>query len=624
MSLNYIQDLKGVSDFLIKLNDSEVLGFDTETTGLDPFNDRLILVQFSFKNNDVYVINVRNIGYDHCKSIFDKINQLNIKLIAHNATFDIKFIYTHFGIMLKNVHDTMVAEAILTAGLGKFKMSLAEVIHKYIGVEITKDTRKDFFNFPENSVVSYEMVAYAGIDVIHLMNIYKLQMKAMEDSKSLDVYNLEMMVIPAVASMEINGVSIDADKWKALVEKAEIDVKELDIKIREFFVENSKISGKTSLEVAHMFKIPVKLKRDIEALSMIVDASNIKKWLVDNINLGSPKQLKTCLHNVGIKVADTNEKTLRKLPKNEVIELIFKYREYDKKITSFGMNILELVNSKTGRIHTHYSSIGTATGRFSSSVPNMQQIPSTNDYRNAFIAGDGKSFVAMDYSQQELRLAGAISNEDKFIEAYINNTDLHQLTASLLFGIPLNKVEKSQRSIGKSINFAILYGTTDYGLKYNLDVSMEDARRFINNFYNGYPKLAMFKAYAEERIIELGFSVTPLGRRRYFTPRPMFITPDELEKYYGKLKREGFNHIIQGSGADITKMALQRMFFENPFGDKFKLILQVHDEIVTEVDDSVLEDGIKFMKSIMEQVEQRFLGKIPAAVDYKVGKMWSK
>jgi DNA polymerase-1 len=199
---------------------------------------------------------------------------------------------------------------------------------------------------------------------------------------------------------------------------------------------------------------------------------------------------------------------------------------------------------------------------------------------------------------------------------------MHTATAMLLTGKPKEEITKEDRSYGKSMNFAIIYGTSEYGLAHNFKISIDKGKQILADFYRGYPVLASFKTAVEKMIMKLGYSITPLGRRRYFDPEPDFADSKELARYRGRLLREGFNMIIQGGGADITKQALVDLFYKNPYGDKFKLLLQVHDEIVAEVDDSIVEEASIWMQSIMEEAEQVFLGELPAKVDASVGQFW--
>jgi len=255
---------------------------------------------------------------------------------------------------------------------------------------------------------------------------------------------------------------------------------------------------------------------------------------------------------------------------------------------------------------------------------NMQNIPVQTGHREAFMAEEGFSLLACDYSQQEYRLAGAISKEPKIIEAYINGFDMHIATAALRYKKELVDITKEERNKGKAVNFTIIYGGTEYALSKNLNIPKREAIELLNEYWAGYPILSAHKTATENKIAELGYSVTLLGRRRYWKELSPFSTPQEVVNYENRMKREGYNHIIQGTGADVTKLAMIGIDRNNPFGDKFRLLLQIHDELVAEIHDSIIEDATRFMKYEMETAFQPFLGVIPALADAHVAKRWTK
>jgi DNA polymerase-1 len=243
----------------------------------------------------------------------------------------------------------------------------------------------------------------------------------------------------------------------------------------------------------------------------------------------------------------------------------------------------------------------------------MQNMPVHGGYRECFRPDPGFVFVGIDYSQQEYRLAGAVSGDKRIINAYKKGSDMHTATAQVLY--KKDKVTKDERNRGKTVNFAILYGSTEFGLKKNLNISENEAKQIIDEFWKGYKYLSSFMEYAGEKIMELGFSSTPLGRRRYNLPRPVFMNSYELDRWKARVLREGKNHIIQGGGADILKLAMLRISRENPYGDKLRFCLQIHDELLFQIHESIKEEGALFAKNIMEEEEQKFLGEIPAGVD---------
>lgn len=607
------------------LKTSTIIGLDTETTGLDPFTSQVLLVQISVGGDD-FVINRGGVGISFVTNLLNLINDNSILCIGHNIKFDMKMLRQDTGIWIKKVHDTMIIEAVLTSGLGGKFVSLLDLVAKYCEVYLEKETRLDFLEMNHESSFSERQITYSATDVHYLYPIYTEQMRLAKEANLEAIVDLECKVEPVVAKMEREGIILDIPYWSDLTGKAEIKLKELEIKLKELLlssVDMSKYSN--AFEFSQAVAIPVKTKKLTKELESILDPNLVMGWVVDNLNIHSHKQLLTLLNLIGIKTPDTNEKTLKKLPENKYVATILDFRDYEKRLSTYGYNVIEAVNPVTGRIHADFNQVGTASGRFSSSGGvNMQNIPTHDGYREGFVARPDYTLLAVDYSQQEYRLAGAITREPKIIEAYVNGFDMHTATAALRFNKELKDVTKDERNKGKAVNFTILYGGTEYALGKNLDIPKGEAEAILAQFLESYPVLAQFKEKAENRIAELGYSVTLMGRRRYWQALPIFATPKEIVNYENRMKREGFNHCIQGTGADVTKLAMHRLDTNNPFGDKFIPLLQVHDEVVAEVHDSIAKEAEEWMKFEMEEAFRPFLGIIPAKTDSKLSKRWTK
>ena len=342
------------------------------------------------------------------------------------------------------------------------------------------------------------------------------------------------------------------------------------------------------------------------------------------------EQIKKLLEYIyGIELGGVGKKAINDLAHTtdvdtSILENLIEFRMAKKKVTTYGTKFLEHINPITGRVHAQFHNIGTDTGRFSSSKPNMQNIPRDELYRQAFVARPGYKIIGIDYSQQEYRLAGALSGEIAIINAYIEGLDMHTATASILFGVSAKDVTKEQRNYGKTINFAIIYGTSAWGLSNNMKITMNKAEEIMEMYFAGYPRLAKFKEMAENRILELGYSITALGRRRYNREVPLFGTPKEREKFLARIKREGFNHIIQGTAADITKLAMINIYENNPYGDELRMLLQVHDEVISEVREDLADEAYLYIQEQMVMAEQPFLGSIPAVADGYISNTWEK
>jgi DNA polymerase-1 len=467
------------------------------------------------------------------------------------------------------------------------------------------------------------MLQYSALDVKVLEDIYVGQMEQVIKTYQEAVVTLENDLIPIVSKMEMDGIRLNVEKWLEVEANAIARREELNKRLKDLIVSFlMTLEVKNAFELARKAAIPVGTKKMTKYLEDITSPVDAKGWFYEKFNTASANQMKSLLNLMQIKVKNTNEKTLEDFKGYPIIDLLLQIREVNKQISSYGSNILSHIHPKTGKIHTEYLTVGTQTGRFSSNKPNMQQVPNHGGYRECFIPDEGFLFADADYSQQEYRFAGAVSKDPAIIKAYQEGSDMHTATAQKQFG--KTEVTKDERGLGKTINFAVLYGSTEFGLKKNLQIPMDEAKEILNKFWSGYPKLSKFMEFAGKKILELGFSTTPLGRRRYNEPKPTFMNSYEFERWQSKVLREGRNHIIQGGGADTIKLAIVEIFRRNPFGDLFRLCLQVHDQLVAQVHESIAEEGLKFMVEVMEEVEQRFLGSIPAKADGELKAQWSK
>lgn len=602
------------------LDNPDILYADIESTGLDWLSDEILLFQIKHKDS-IYIIDVRALGYESLKGFISWIGSLTF--VFHNAKFDLQFIAYRTGILLLNVYDTMITEVILNAGIGKPYYSLEELAEKYAGVFMNKETRKDFINYPPEKPFTESMLNYSAVDVLVLEDIYKAQMEQVNATRQDRVAKLENDLIPVVSKMEMDGIRLNVEEWLEVEKKAIARKEELNIQLKNMIVDFLlTLEVANGYELARKVLIPVNTKKLTKYLEEITNVQDMRGWLYEHFNTGSAHQMKAVLNLMQIKVKNTNEKTLEDFKGYPVIDLLLDIREVSKQVSSYGSNILSHIHPKTGKIHTDYQTVGTRTGRFSSSNPNMQNVPRSGGYRECFMPDEGYLFADADYSQQEYRLAGAVSKDEAIIKAYQEGSDMHTATAQRQTG--KQEVTKDERGRGKTINFAVLYGSTEFGLKKNLQIPMKEAEEILKKFWDGYPHLSRFMETVGKKILELGFSVTPLGRRRYNPVKPSFMNSYELDKWQSMVLREGRNHIIQGGGADIVKLALLEAFRRNPFGELFKLCLQVHDQIVAQVHKSIAEEGLKFLVTVMEEVEQEFLGSIPAKADGELKERWSK
>lgn len=595
---------------------------DLETTGLDPIVDKILLLQI-MAGGQIFIYDLLKLNNEHLKYLINLLQFTKVTSVFHNAKFDLKFIYHNTGIWMDKVFDTMNCEVLINAGVGKSTYKLKDLVAKYCGIDMEKESRELFYKQEVHNITE-QMLIYAAKDVQVLTDIYHQQTELIRQAKEEKVLEIEMGLLPVVAKMEYDGVLLNQDEWLKL-DNAERERFDRVLKqLVETLIEESDVTKyKDANEYATALAIPVKTKKLTRELELLTTPELIKGWASKNFNINSPKQLKTALNLIGIDVESVDKKVLKKMEKSKVIDLLLERSESSKRISTYGRNVIEYIHPVTGRIHTEFLNMGAASGRFSSGNPlNLQNIPNASGYRECFIASPDYEWLSLDYSQQEFRLAGAISREQKIIDAYIAGADMHTATASIIYNKPLNEIDKKERFVGKTANFTILYGGTEWALGRNLDIPIDESLQIIKLFKEGFPTLSAFKEAAESAIIKLGYSSTPLGRRRYNPPKPLYMTGNEYVKFISKIKREGFNHIIQGGAADITKIAMLYIARNNPFGDKLRMLIQVHDEINLEAHKSIANDAVEFVREQMLIAEQPFLGEIPAAVDANTGSHW--
>jgi DNA polymerase-1 len=426
--------------------------------------------------------------------------------------------------------------------------------------------------------------------------------------------------------MEIEGVLLDNNAWSKLKETAEIESKIFEESIIDYILEKlPELNKKNCLEYCEAIKIPAKTKKLRNELESITDLSNINSWIRKQINIGSHTQMLAVLRDLEkIDIESTSEKIIKD-HKNEskLVELLLTYREHQKKLTTYGENFLELINPVTGRIHVDQNQVGTATGRFA--VSRLHQIPRDNRYRNAFIARPGYKIITADLDQAEFRLIGADSGEPEIIEAYKRGYDFHRKTASVIYKKDYDVINKDERYWGKQANFALVYRVSEYGLYYNFGLPLDEGRQLLTNLFSGYKRLKIYMDYLGEKVWEMGYCPTMLGRRRYFEKSTLFTDTKEYYKFKNRTIRELGNHRIQGTCADIIKIAMLNLFKNNPYGrENFRILIQLHDELVVEAREDLANDAKEFMEYTMLEAERPYLGEIPPAISISVKDYWSK
>ena len=596
-----ITDDKGLSELIKKLKESKEVAIDTETSGLRPLADELVGVSFAFNKKEAYYIPFAHAG---------KIAQLNraetleklkpiflsskIKKILHHAKFDLLAL-KQYGADVENIgFDTLIAANLLRKDDSE-KINLKVLSARYLNEpmhtfkQILKGKYKNFSEVPIEEAAEY--AAYDSLQTFKLKPILEKELKTLP--KINKIFNeLEMPLSNVLFKMELAGIKLNGKKLKEIGVKIE---KELKIVERKIFA--------------------------------AIEYKYAKKWL--SMNLNSPKQVQSFLFDeLKLPVVrktikgqrGTGQEILEELSKLHPIPgMILKFRELSKLKSTYIKSLIKEINPRTGRIHSSFSQILVATGRLSSSNPNLQNIPATSDHgiRSAFEAERGNVFLAADYSQVELRVLAHMTKDENLIAAFTNNTDIHVKTASQIFDVPTKDVTKEQRQVGKRINFSIMYGLTPYGLSKDLGIKLGQAKEYIEKYFDTYKNVSKWIESTIKVATEKGYTQTLMGRRRY--------VPGLKEKnkmLHQAASRITINSPVQGTSAELIKVAMlniDKALEKNNL--KAKIILQIHDELVLELPSAESEQIEKIVKKEMENAVKWI---IPLKIAIHLGKNWEQ
>jgi len=584
--LNYelVTNSDQFSGVLACLRKAPVIALDTEGTDVDPYQADLLLVQLATPDR-VYVLDAQALNLRRLKSLLE--DEVVLK-IAQNAGFDYRMLKAKLGIETGPFFDTMLAERVLTAGYSR-ENSLEAIARKYLGVQLDKEVRGTFVN--RRKAFSKRQLDYAAADVAILFPIWEVQKRALKDEGLAKIAALEFKVVPVVAEMELKGVKIDAGKWREI--------------IREYEKKRDEVAEKIQSELRPHFG---HTQTDLFGKQAAV------------VNLNSPVQILEAFRKVGLDLPSTGEEILRR-HNHPLAKLLLEYRSYEKILTAFGENLISKINPKTGRIHPDYMQIGADTGRFSCSNPNLQQIPSDSLFRHCFVAEKGYKLVTADYSQIELRIMAEFSKDPVFVKAFKEGVDLHSLTASQMFGIPIDQVTKEKRFQAKSINFGLMYGRGARSLAAQLGLSEEAAQRLLRKYLTTYRRVKDWLDEAGRKAAKRGYSLTAMGRRRGYRD----LNPEEpgYDRQRAYVERQGKNMPIQGTSADIMKLAMVYVYDQiKAQGLNAAPVHTVHDELVIEVEESQAEQMAKILKEEMERAGREVLKEVPVKVDVGVSKFW--
>ena len=599
----------------------KVLAVDTETEGFDFTCKKMIMFQIGDEDHQ-FIIDTRFVSIEPLREVLE--SKEIIKLF-HNAKFDYKFIKHWANIECENIYDTFLVEQVINCGKD-VRYGLAHVCERYLGVTLNKEVRNRFIGLTGQPYTD-DQIVYGAKDVEYLCQIRKKQLPIVEQYNLENVVQLENDAVLAFADIEYNGLDIDKESWTGLAKICEEQAIELKEELDTLVLNDVRLEK----------FVPKYVQGDL-----FMDQEQIRKL---DIKWTSPSQVLKVFQTLVPDLENVNGKEMYKYRRKfTLIDKYVKYKEKMKIATSYGTAFFKFVSSDN-RIHTSFHQI-LDTGRVSSSKPNMQQIPASNDFRNCFTAPTDWCFVSSDYSSQELNVIAFGSKDPVWIKCLEEGQDLHSVCADLVYGKEWRKAaehdcayvqskakcncpkHKRLRTNVKTINFGLAYGMGPNKLADTLDIAIPEAKSLIEKYFEAFPsiggfldKLAMFgKKYGYIK------TFPPYNRRRWFTNWYPNIWNSQADKReLGSIERASKNTPIQGASADMTKLALHyiRKYIKET-NAPVKMVMTVHDQIDTICEIDYADKWVVKMTELMEQAALVVVTNGLLKADTNISKSWEK
>ncbi len=582
-----------------ELSGCKVIAFDTETTSTDPMQADLVGISLAGSPTKGFYIPVGHqtgpqLPIDKVrKALTPLLTDPKIGKVGHNSKYDLVCLH-QAGFEVNPISfDTMIAEWLVNPD--SRNLGLKPLAWVRLGVEMTKiqaliGSGKKQISMAEVPIAS--AAPYAAADAVMTLRLVEPLQQELRDRQAEDLnQDIEVKLVPVLAAMEEKGVLLDLPFFDAFGEELQTDIARLETGIFDHAGEPFNINSTQQLS-------------DV---------------LFKRLNLEPPDRSRKTSSGKLSTAASVLEDMLGQHP---IIEQILEYRELTKLKSTYVDALPAQVNPKTGRVHTSFNQTGTVTGRIASQDPNLQNIPTRTEIgrkvRQGFIAAPGHQFLAVDYSQIELRIMAHIAQDETMIAAFQQGQDIHATTAAAIYAIPLEQVDKAQRRHAKAINFGLIYGMSAFGLTRSSELTLAEAENFVSAYFEHFPAV---KAWLDDtRILaaKQGYVETLLGRRRYF-PNLQAGTNYAMRQ---REEREAINAPIQGTAADIIKLAMIRLPDAlQTAGLQADMILQVHDELIFEVPDEQMEKTVQVAREVMENTIKL---DVPLTTDARIGRNWGE
>lgn len=575
-----INDENKLFEILEKLDKNTVIAFDTETTGLDSKTAKIVGFSFAINENEAFYVPLahKNFKEQISMQVAKKAIQMIFEnfVVGHNLKYDFEIIERNFNLPLPEKYaDTMIL-AWLKEPNSRINMdSLAKKFFNHDTIHF-EDIVKKGENFSDIDI--NEACKYACEDAYISLKFYFYFLENLEKELFDIALRYEFPFIKTLLRMQQQGIKLDTSCLERLMRDFKDDIDKIKDEIYKLADENFNINSPQ--QVAFI--------------------------LFEKLSLKSSKKGKSG-------VLSTDEKVLQELINEHlIVKKILDYRELSKLYSTYCEPLLKLaLKDDKSRIYSHFLQSGTATGRLSSKEPNLQNIPAhgkyAKSYKSCFVAEEGFSFLSIDYSQIELRMLAHFSEDEKLLNAFKNDEDIHSKTALMIF----NEVNDKTRSIAKSINFGLIYGMGYKSLSKNLQIEAKDAKIYIERYFDNFTSIKTYFEKVKSEAKKNGFIKTLLGRKRYFN------FSEVNAKILASYERESVNSILQGSAADVIKLAMLEI--DKYLDNEKRLILQIHDELIFEVKDEIMQNFANFAENIMQNIVKL---KVSLKTSSSIAKNW--
>ena len=600
IQVTIVDDKEKLKDLVEKISQADCISYDTETTSTDPMLADLVGISLAFKEGSAYYIPLGHAGRSKQldkNSVIEALSPLFMDeksmKIGHNMKYDGLVLLNHGFRVFPFSFDTMIAAWLLdpeSHRLGLKKMAESELNITMMEIkELIGNGKKQI---TMDKVAVEDVAPYAGADAEIPLRLEKILKERLIENDLIKVFtDIEMPLVPVLMDMEHTGIKVDEHFFVTFAKELKHRLAEIEKRVYELVGYNFNLNS----------------------------TQQLSKVLFETLKLNPPDSSNKTKAGTYSTSADVLEMMK---DDHEVVPLILEHRELSKLVSTYLEALPKQINPKTGRVHTSFNQTGSVTGRLASSDPNLQNIPTRTELghrvRRGFIAEDGKLLVSVDYSQIELRIAASMSGDKAMMEAFLAGEDIHAATAAAIYNVPIDKVTKDQRRHAKAINFGLLYGMNEYGLMRATELTLSEAIKFRDEYFAKFPGIKNYIESTRERAYKLGYVETLLGRKRYFPQLKGSAQPQVRVR----AEREAINAPIQGTAADIIKIAMIRLPGElAKAGLQAKMLLQVHDELLLECPEDQLDKTIEVTKDIMENAYQM---DIPLKTDAAYGSNWGE